>query len=198
VPTAFALGLMALFAHLILAPWDWDNIKLILWCYIFALLAIQDLLWNRRDPWFQTLVFIFFCWPGMQLFLHSLPSQTRGATWASERELNKATVLLKDQNVNRGILISPDYDHPALLLGHKLFMGYTGHVWSHGYNYTERENLQNAYFAGEPEAVSHFPKGQVQLIYRSPLEKRREKEAFSTKDLSKVGEALDHELYQLQ
>ncbi|MBC7370951.1 MAG: hypothetical protein H7326_05260, partial [Bdellovibrionaceae bacterium] len=77
VPIAFALALFALFAHLILAPWEWDNIKLLIWCYVFALLAMQDFLWNNRPDWFRAAVFIVFCWPGFLLFVHSLPHATR-------------------------------------------------------------------------------------------------------------------------
>jgi hypothetical protein len=198
VPTGLAFLLFALFAHLILAPWDWDNIKLILWCYVFGLLAIQDYVWNKRPAWFQAAAFAVFCVPGLLLFVHSLPASTRGTTWANDRDLNKATVLLKNQNVNQGLLVGPEFDHPALLLGYKLYMGYPGHVWSHGYSYGDREGLLNRYFDGEADGVSGLPKDQFGLIYQSPLEKRREKPAFSTKGLSKVGEALDHELYRIE
>ncbi len=196
-PAALAFLLFVLFAHLILAPWDWDNIKLLLWCYIFGLLAIREKLWTRRSTWAQVGVFLLFCAPGLMIFVHSLPQYTRGALWASERELNKAKVLLKGRDVNEGLLIAPTYDHPALLLGYKLYMGYPGHVWSHGYNYMDREAILTSYFMGEIEGLPLLPKGQVRWIYRGPLEKRREKEGYSTKGLSKVAEALDHELYIL-
>lgn len=194
-PTALAFILFALFAHLILAPWQWDNIKLLIWCYIFGLLAIRELLWEKRAPWFRAFVFLLFCWPGLVLFVYSLPQYTRGASWVSERELNKATVLMRGRDVNAGLLINPTYDHPALLLGYKLYMGYPGHVWSHGYNYTGRDALLTSYFMGDKAGTLRLPKGQVGLVYRGPLEKRREKEGYTTKGLSKVAEALDHELY---
>ena len=198
VPLAIATALFALFAHLILAPWEWDNIKLLVWCYVFALLTIQDFLWNDRPDWFRAGVFIIFCWPGFLLFLHSLPHATRGTAWVSERELNKARILLEGINVNDGMVVAPDYDHPVLVLGQKLYLGYIGHVWSHGYNHVERESRIRDYFAGNPEATAAFPKDQVRWFYRGPLEKRREKPEFSTKGLSKVGEALDHELYRFE
>jgi len=197
-PTALAFILFAIFAHLILAPWDWDNIKLIAWCYILALLCIQDWLWNDRSAVTKTVVFVVFFVPGLLIFVHSLPMYTHGTTWASERELNKATVLMKGQDVNQGLLVAPDYDHPALLLGYKLYMGYTGHVWSHGYNYGERENYLNLFFGGDATALNPIAKDQVHLIYQGPLEKRREKDATAFKDLPKIGEALDHELYRLE
>jgi hypothetical protein len=198
VPLALAVGLFAVFAHLILAPWDWDNIKLLVWCYVLALFFIQDWLWNDRSENVKMVVFVFFCLPGFLIFMHSLPYFSRGTGWASERELNKATALMKDQDVNRGLLIAPEYDHPALLLGFKLYMGYPGHVWSHGYNYGPREANMNRYFSGDEAVLSALIKDQVKMTYQGPLEKRREKPEFSGKGLFKVGEALDHELYRLE
>ena len=96
-------------------------------------------------------------------------------------------------------MINPDaYDHPVMLLGMKLFMGYPGHVWSHGYNYAVREGLVHRVYDGDESAVESLPKDQVQLIYSGPLEKRREKPAFPPKNLFKVGEALDHEVYTFE
>ncbi len=207
VPVALAFALFFIFSHLILAPWDWDNIKLIMWCYTFAIMATSDFLWNNRRAGAKAFVFLFFI-PGLMIFVHSLPLYNHGIQWVSEMELNKAEVLLKGQNVNQGVLITPAYEHPALLLGYKLYMGYVGHVWSHGYSYTEREQLVNRIYDGDGSGVQSLvndgqksdgsPKGRPKFVYRGPLEKRREKFTFPPKGLSKVNEALDHELYLIE
>ncbi len=197
VPTAMSFVLFMLFSHLILAPWNWDNIKLLVWCYIFALMGLTDFLWYERQRWFKALV-CFCLIPGFIVFMRSLPIYSRGIQWGSEREVNKAGVLLKDRDVNEAVMITPAYDHPVMLLGHKLFLGYPGHVWSHGYNYTARESLVNRVYDGESEAVDSLPKDQVKWVYSGPLEKRREKLPFPPDNLLKVGEALDHELYTFE
>lgn len=195
VPAALAFAFFVLFSHLILAPWPWDNIKLILWCYLFGLMAISDWLWNQRSSAVQLAVFILFFVPGLVLFVNSLPHRSPGVQWTSERELNKAAVVLKNQNVNQGLVITPTYEHPALLLGYKLYMGYPGHVWSHGYKYLPREQMVNRLYSGDDIVKESLSKDGARLIYRGPLEKRRETAPLDTKGLSKVGEALDHELY---
>jgi hypothetical protein len=195
MPTALAFTLFFIFSHVILAPWDWDNIKLIIWCYIFAIMTISDFIWNDREKGVKALVFLCFI-PGLMIFLHSLPIYNHGVQWVSERELNKAQVLLRNQNVNEGILITPAYEHPALLLGHKLYMGYTGHVWSHGYDFVERERIVNQVYEGAE--INFSGKQQPKLVYSGPLEKRRENPLFPPKGLSKIGEALDHELYLVE
>lgn len=197
LPTALALVLFALFSHLILAPWAWDNIKLLLWCYVLALMAMADVLWNERSAGFQTTVFAALCGPGILLFVSSLPAFYQGTQWVSERELNKAALLLQGQDVNRGILVAPHYEHPALLLGYKLYMGYPGHVWSHGYNYVEREHLINRLYAGGLVAQTFSQEG-VGLVYRGTLEKRREVAPFEVPGLTKIKEAGDHDLYRVE
>lgn len=198
VPVALAFLLFVIFSHLILAPWPWDNIKLLIWCYVFALMAMSDILWNDRRPAFRGAVFVIFFIPGMMLFVRSLPTYNKGTQWVSEKEINDAQVALRGQSVNQGLLVAPNYEHPALLLGYKLYMGYPGHVWSHGYNYTEREQLLNRIYEGDERALEGLPKDQVHLVYRGPLEKRRENGMFAAKGLSKVGEALDHDLYLVE
>ncbi|WP_413288367.1 hypothetical protein [Bdellovibrio sp. HCB337] len=193
-----AAGLFVVFMHVILAPWPWDNIKIILWCYVLALMGMSDLLWNQRKDWMKAVVFAIFFIPGMMIFVRSLPAFNKGTQWASEKELNKARVLLKGQDVNQGLMVAPNYDHPALLLGYKLYMGYPGHVWSHGYNYVEREALLNRVYSGDEAAIASLPKDQVGLVYRGPLEKRRENVPDTLKGLSKINEALDHELYLVE
>lgn len=197
VPTAASLAFMVLFAFLILAPWDWDNIKLIVWCYLFALMGLTDFLWYQRSRGFKVAVCLCLI-PGFLVFMRSLPMYSHGIQWGSERELNKTAVLLKDRDVNEAVMVTPTYDHPVMLLGHKLFMGYPGHVWSHGYNYNEREQLLNRVYDGDSAAVDSLPKDQVRWIYSGPLEKRREKLPFPSNNLLKVGEALDHELYTFE
>jgi hypothetical protein len=198
VPTILAFVLFILFSHLILAPWAWDNIKLLIWCYVLALMTIGDLLWNDRQPAIKALVFLVMFIPGLFVFTRALPAFYPGTKWTSEKDIMAASVALRGQDVNQGIIIAAQhYEHPALLLGYKLYMGYPGHVWSHGYNYVEREALVNRLYEGDETAVASLPKGQVGLIFRGPLEKRREKTSFSVKGLSKVGEALEHEVYRI-
>jgi hypothetical protein len=198
VPQAFIAFLFVLFAHLILAPWDWDNIKLLFWCYIFGLLLMKEWLWNLRSAQAKAAVFAVFFGPGFLLFVHSLPLFTHGIAWTSAKELEKAEVLLAGHDVNLGILIAPEYEHPALLLGHKLYMGYTGHVWSHGYNYSEREALMSRYFAGDLTVLPELSAEGVKLFYQGPLEKKREGAWQPTPGLFKMGIALDHELYKIE
>lgn len=197
VPLALAFLLFVLFSHLILAPWNWDNIKLLVWCYLFAVMGLTDLLWNQRQWMVRTVVVLVFL-PGFLVFVRALPVSTHGIQWTSEKDLNKAAVLLKGLDINAGIVVTPSYHHPVFLLGHKVLMGYPGHVWSHGYDYYGRENLINRIYAGEDAAIETLPKDQVKWIYWGPLEKRRENPSLLPKSLSKEGEALDHEMYTLE
>lgn len=196
LPTALALILFVLFSHLILAPWAWDNIKLLLWCYVLALMACADVLWNKRSEIFKSLLFVGLCLPGLCFFLSALPVFYRGASWVSQRELNRAAVVLQGQDVNEGLVVAPHWEHPALVLGYKLYMGYSGHVWSHGYNYVEREERVNRLYDGQAAAVAELPQNLVHLVYWGPLERRPEK--TPPPGLQKISEALSHDLYRIE
>ena len=44
----------------------------------------------------------------------------------------------------------PTYNHPLLLQGRKLVLGYPGHVWTQGFNYGEDANKLTALMNGAP------------------------------------------------
>jgi hypothetical protein len=44
----------------------------------------------------------------------------------------------------------PTYNHPVLLQGRKMVMGYPGHLWTQGFNYSEVESKLQALMKGQP------------------------------------------------
>ena len=55
------------------------------------------------------------------------------------------------------ILSAPNHNHPALLSGRRLFLGYEGHLWSQGLDYAARKPVAEAIFRGEPQEQPGTP-----------------------------------------
>ena len=143
-----ALGIFVLCCFVKFAPWAWDNTKLMIWSY----LAILPILWRRvvarlPAPAMAFICFVLF-WSGFVSLLGGLDGTHRGYEIASRTELDQVSDGLRRIPPGERFIAQPEYNHPLLLLGRKLALGYVGHVWSHGYPYQERLKKVDAILNG--------------------------------------------------
>jgi hypothetical protein len=117
------------------APWEWDNTKLFFWAYLVMLSCLwEGVLKNwpllARVP---VIVGLFFS-GGISLLGGTLANPEgfeigRASEW---RQVSAATRTFPPEAV---FAIYPTYNHPLLVNGHRVVMGFPGHLWSHGLNY---------------------------------------------------------------
>lgn len=151
---AFVLPGAAIFLFacvVILAPWDWDNIKLLLWCYLAVLPFLwRDLLAGRSFPVRAGACAALFFSGFLSLF-GGIDASHTGYDLAKRSELDGLRDAIRPLPLE-GVIFAgmPTYNHPLLLLGRKMVMGYPGHLWSHGYDYEGREAQLKSLMMGEP------------------------------------------------
>ncbi len=132
-----ALGIFLLCCLVRFAPWEWDNTKLMLWSYLIVLPFLwRDLISNWAMPWRAAACFALF-WSGFVSLLGGLDSTQRGYTIAQRSEVDAMVEPLRRLAPDDRFVAQPTYNHPLLLLGRPLLLGYTGHIWSHGYSWQE-------------------------------------------------------------
>ncbi|MEX1044768.1 MAG: hypothetical protein WEC73_01460 [Chthoniobacterales bacterium] len=118
----------------LLAPWPWDNTKLMIWGY----LGLAPLLWEkllaRRALWVQaTACFLLFASGAVALGV-GLDAR-HGYKIADRAELADLQVMLRRVPVNARVACTPSFEHPLLLLGQPVVMGHDGHLFSQGLDY---------------------------------------------------------------
>ncbi|MDB6155320.1 MAG: hypothetical protein JWL90_3773, partial [Chthoniobacteraceae bacterium] len=152
------------------APWAWDNTKLMIWSY----LALLPFLWSEviaRFPqpvrWISCTILFF---SGFVSLLGGLGSQPRGYELALRSELDAVEYAVRDLPVNARFAAAPTYNHPVLLAGRLLAMGYEGHVWSHGYDFATRRNEVKALMNGAPDWRQIAARLNVRYIFWGALE----------------------------
>ena len=181
-----ALGIFVLCCFVKFAPWAWDNTKLMIWCY----LAILPVLWRRllsRWPfWATATVCAILFWSGFVSLLGGLdiPRQrsgspqeadtTQGYAIASRTELDGLSDGLRGISPTARFIAHPDYNHPLVLLGRKLALGYTGHVWSHGYEFSGPLAREEAILNGATNWHQLAREFGARYLFWGP----REREAF--------------------
>jgi hypothetical protein len=137
---AFATVCFAVFAmccFVSFAPWEWDNTKLLIWAW----LAAAPLIWSEvlkplpSIPRACLCVLLFFS--GAVSLVGGL-DRRHGYDLASRSELAATAIAFQDVPPLDRIAISPQFNHPAILLGRPVVCGYEGHLWSHGLDYREK------------------------------------------------------------
>lgn len=139
------------------APWAWDNTKLMIWSY----LVILPFLWSELIAPFdfgkrgdssntagkhskpltrlagQALICGALFFSGFLSLLGGIDGSHTGHEIAKRTEVESLGAVLKDLPKDAVFAGCPTWNHPLLLNGRKLALGYDGHLWSHGIDYQE-------------------------------------------------------------
>lgn len=158
-----------------LAPWVWDNIKVLVYAFLAALplvgLMVAGLLRQRGVS--RVVGAALF----VALVLSGLLDVWRVTSGQVDQPvIDRSGVLFAEQV--RGvtppgalILHAAVPNHPLVLSGRRHFLGYPGHVWSQGLPPgTREEDIKQAY-AGGPAAVEMLRSQHVEYIAVGPQER---------------------------
>lgn len=185
-----------------LSPWIWDNIKVLFYWYAasapFVALALVWL-WRRRRVW--RVLAAALC---VSLTLAGGLDVWRGLSQTSEQRIFDADGIAFAKAIERAtpphsiLLNAPTYNHPVFLTGRRSLMGYAGHLWSHGIDYTAREADIRRIYAGAPDADALLARYKVEYVVVGTLERAAlmVNEAFFQR-YPKVVEIDGYKLYKI-
>jgi hypothetical protein len=185
-----------------LAPWIWDNIKVLFYWYVgFVPIVALLIAWLLRDR---------------------LPLRAAGAgllaalilagsidvwrvvsrqTIYQEFDANAiaiAEVIRRDTPGRATVLHAPTWNSAIFLTGRRSLLGYPGHVWSRGIDSNAREADIRLIYEGGPDAAALLERYEVDYILVTPLER-----SFATVNdqfigrFREVGSAGDYHLYKV-
>ena len=158
-----ASALFAICCLFVFAPWEWDNMKLMLWSW----LVIAPYLWKKiiaplRLPARAAVCLALFFSGGVSL-IGGLDAR-HGYAIAQRSELDAWRHATADIPSESRFACIADYNHPLILLGRKVACGYEGHLWSHGLDYQERIALLRSSLSGELSWDSSAPFLNVEWV----------------------------------
>jgi hypothetical protein len=114
------------------APWEWDNTKLMLWSYLAVLPFLWTELLANWPGWARGAACAALFGSGFLSTLGGLDATHRGHSIASRAELDGVAYAVSAISITERFAGAPTYNHPLLLCGRKMALGYLGHVASHG------------------------------------------------------------------
>ena len=151
---AFIFGATAIFLFTFFvktAPWGWDNLKIMVWAYFIVLPFLwRDLIvhWERPIRW--TVCFALFASGFVSLF-GGLAAGKGGFGFANRGELDAIGAAVRKMPIEARFAAWPTYNHPLLLNGRKVVMGYPGHLWTQGFDdYGKTNDLLMKFMQGAP------------------------------------------------
>src|SRR5438093_1673397 len=144
---AFVLSAVVIFAigyFVQTAPWDWDNLKLMVWGYFLILPFLwSDLIGRWAFPERAVTCIALFA-SGFITLLGGLAAGHPGFGLMDRARLDAIGTAVRPLPVEARFAAYPTYNHPLLLQGRKVVLGYPGHLWTEGFDY-DKPNRELAY-----------------------------------------------------
>ena len=175
----FAIPFLLIFviANLIqFTPWDWDNLKVLIFFYIGSIPYVS---YGLASLWKNTyrIIPILLC---LSLVLSGMISISRTYTQSylenNNEEIELAETIKKITLPKAVFLTAPTYNHFVFLTGRRALHGYSGHLWSWGLDYSKRlEDLRKMY-RGDRVAKNLLNQYRVDYVVIGPPEIREKME----------------------
>ena len=132
------------------APWDWDNLKLMVWGYFLILPFLwSDLIGRWALPERAVTCVALFA-SGFVTLLGGLTAGHPGFGLIDRARLDAIGTAVRPLPIEARFAAYPTYNHPLLLQGRKVVLGYPGHLWTEGFDYNEPNRQLTALMRGAP------------------------------------------------
>jgi hypothetical protein len=149
----FVLAAVAIFllGYLVkLAPWEWDNIKIIVWAYLIILPFLWMELLVHWPLYLRVPVYVALFASGFITLFGGLAAGKTGFGIADRYELDNVGMAVKKLPADARYAGFPTWGHPVLLQGRKMVLGYPGHLWTQGFDYSKTNDKLQALMLGSP------------------------------------------------
>lgn len=163
------------------APWNWDNIKILIYWFLGTTpIAALGLTWLYENGRFKTLsrvgffiiMFFLVAAGGIDVFKYAIPPLTEWKEFSAE-EIKLSRRISVETPQNAVFLTAPTFNHPVFISGRKSLMGYPAHIWSHGYSDAHRrEQDVQTMLKGKSNAIALINTYKPSYVTIGPHERR--------------------------
>jgi hypothetical protein len=157
-----------------LAPWIWDNIKVLFYWYVgsvpfVALLLARGLRQGRRWRWLSAAALASLLLAGALDIWRIADGQTEYREFPPEG-LAIAHDILDKVPPGAVVLHAPTYNSPVFLTGRRSLLGYPGWTWSRGLDDAQRQADIKEMYAGSANADDLLDRYRVRYVLVGPEE----------------------------
>ena len=202
------LAFFTAFLFVMLAPWEWDNIKALVWPWLL-LFAVLGRNLRRLAILRPSVLWTILTWigigtafsPGLVIIAKSWvdPQDKSTTIWTVEQTIYGEAALARISK-KAVFAAAPSPIHVLAYFGRLRALGYPGHLWSHAINYHAAEEQLEILMTGTEGWVEAAKTLKISHIYWGPEERARwgsQEKAWQTQ-LPLVAKAGDHEVYEVK
>ncbi len=187
------------------APWDWDNIKLLIYWFAVSVVFVAYALswaWQHKNGAWKMAAAISFA---LLIFSGSLDVWRTVSKQVNMLVFDNDAVALGERlrsaTPKDALFVNaPTYNSAVVLSGRPSLMRYNGHLLSHGIDYVPRENDVKTIYSGGDAAVELMRKYGVQYVLISPEERNvlRANEAFFASHYPVASAIGQYKVYKIE
>ncbi|MGI8467624.1 MAG: hypothetical protein ACR2N3_04150 [Pyrinomonadaceae bacterium] len=157
-----------------LAPWEWDNIKVLIYWFVASVPFVALVL---AALWKKNFICKFICAACLILLtLSGAIDVWRVASRQASIEIFNADAVkiaeqIKQKTAPHALFLNaPTYNSAVVLSGRRSFMRYSGHLASYGIDFEPRENEVERIYEGTALADSLLKENGIEYVIVSPEE----------------------------
>ncbi|MBX3298010.1 MAG: hypothetical protein KF736_00945 [Acidobacteria bacterium] len=157
------------------APWEWDNIKLLIYWYLgsvplVAYLAVRIWRYSTAARAVSAIFVLTLIAAGSLDVWRTLSGQNRIKVFDADA-VRVAEKVRSSIPADAVFLNAPTYNSASVLTGRLSFIRYTGHLASHGIDFAARESDVRTIYAGGGVAELLLKKNNISYVVVSPEER---------------------------
>lgn len=157
-----------------LAPWDWDNIKVLFYWYVasvplVALLLARGLRQKSGWRWIAAGALTAMLLSGGLDVLRVITGTTPQREFTIN-DISVANAISEKTAPQALVLHAPTYNSPVFLTGRHSLLGYPGWMFSRGLEYQQRTADISAIYSGAPDAAELMRRYHVNYVLIGPEE----------------------------
>lgn len=182
------------------AAWEWDNTKIFVYWTLFTLPLIASagvILWQKGKYYHRAVLvslLIFHLLSGsIDVFRLALPNLPSWTEWDPSSIAMAKSIRTLTQRSDT-ILIAPYHNSPVALSGRSAYLGFPGHVWTHGGDHTQREGNIRLFYTGQ---LANLPEIQPAYIIVGPVERSFYPNLYIRPEWQLLTRHGDYELYKI-
>ena len=161
-----------------LAPWEWDNIKVLIYWFVgsvpFIALAISWA-WRQTNAAWKTaaaICFVVLIASGALDVWRTVSDQINYKVF--DKDAVEIAAQIRTRTPAKALFLNaPTFNTAVVLSGRQSLMRYPGHLGSHGINYGQRESDVKQIYQGGPGAPALMEMYGIQYVIISPEERNK-------------------------
>src|SRR5207248_8612669 len=144
--------------------------KVLIWAYFITLPILWTRLMKRWPYVVRAAVCFLLFFSGFVSLFGGLAAGRPGFGFANRAETDFVATAVRPLPIEARFAAFPTYNHPLLLNGRKLVMGYDGHLWTQGIDYGAVAAKLRTLMLGQGDWMQTARELQVRYIFWGPDE----------------------------